>query len=55
MALIDFLSDSLFPPSLRQRLATRIQIERPDLSKQLEDERKKILEELEKQQQTKQP
>ena len=55
MALIDFLRDSLFPPSLRQRLAARIRIERPDLSKQLEKEEKKVLEELERQQQTEQP
>jgi hypothetical protein len=55
MALIDFLRDSLFPPSLRQALAARIRIERPDLSKQLEKEEKKVLEELERQQQTEQP
>ena len=55
LALIDFLRDSLFPPSLRQRLAARIRIERPDLSKQLEKEETKVLEELERQQQTEQP
>ena len=54
-ALIDFLNDSLYPPSLRQALAARIRIERPDLSKQLEKEEKKVLEELERQQQTEQP
>jgi len=63
LSIIDFLSDSLYPVSLRQSLAARIRLERPDLAEQLENEEKKILEEQQtsassvepNQQQTNQP
>jgi hypothetical protein len=63
LSLIDFLSDTLYPLSLRQSLAARIRLERPDLAEQLENEEEKYLQEQQtsvgpvepNQQQTNQP
>jgi len=51
LALIDFLEDAQFSPYLKSTLLGRIEVERPDLYEQLENERKK----LQKQQDTEQP
>ena len=40
-ALIDFLTDQLYPPYLRESLLSRIRIERPELFRQLEAELRK--------------
>ncbi len=63
LSLIDFLNDSRYPESLRQSLRARIQLERPALDEQLDNEEKKYLEEQQtsassvgpNQQQTNQP
>jgi hypothetical protein len=55
LSLIDFLNDSRYPGSLRQSLRARIQLERPALAEQLDNEEKKYLEEQQNQQQTNQP
>jgi hypothetical protein len=47
LALIDFLNDQQYLPSIRMALRNRIQIERPDLFEQLMEEEKKLREELE--------
>jgi hypothetical protein len=48
-ALIGFLSDQLYPPLLRQSLLGRIEVERPQLKKQLEKQEQQMLERIKKQ------
>ncbi len=55
LSLIDFLRDLRYPESLRMSLVARIQLERPDLAEQLENEQKKYFEEEQNQQQTNRP
>ncbi len=43
LALIDFLNDQQYPLNLRRNLLNRIQIERPDLYKKLEQEEKRLI------------
>jgi len=50
-ALLDFLNDAQYPVDLRIALRERIKIERPALSKQLEMQEKKMLEEARNSQQ----
>ena len=38
LALVDFLRDGQFPPNLKDSLLNRIQIERPDVYKQIEEQ-----------------
>ena len=49
-ALRDFLSDTQYPPQLRQNLMARIRIERPDLHEQLKQEERKLIERMQQQQ-----
>jgi hypothetical protein len=49
-ALRDFLNDTQYPPQLRQNLMARIRIERPDLHEQLQQEERKIIEQMKQQQ-----
>jgi hypothetical protein len=46
MALIDFLNDQQYLPSIRRALRNRIKIEKPDLFEQLMQEETKLQEEL---------
>ena len=46
MALIDFLNDQQFLPSIRRALRNRIKVEKPDLFEQLMQEETKMQEEL---------
>ena len=43
LALLDFLNDLQYPPNLRRNLLSRIRIERPDLYKQLQQERLELV------------
>jgi len=52
-ALLDFLNDQQYPPSLRRNLLGRIKVERPDLVEQLERQEEKMLEQLERLEQSK--
>jgi hypothetical protein len=45
LALLDFINDSWYPPNLRQNLLNRIQIERPELYEQLQQEEQKARQE----------
>lgn len=45
-SLISFLEDPIYPESLRQSLLARIEIERPDLYKRLQEQEKQVFEEL---------
>ena len=47
-ALFDFLNDQQYPLDLRLSLRGRIKVERPELSKQLEQQEKKLLKQSEK-------
>jgi len=47
-ALMNFLSDDLYPPNLRRNLLGRIKIERPDLYKQLEQQEEELRKQAEK-------
>lgn len=47
-ALLDFLNDGQYPPNLRQNLLGRIEIERPDLYKQLEKQEEELSKQAEK-------
>ncbi len=49
-ALIDFLEDEQFPPELRHRLLSRIEIEKPELRKQLEQQQEILMKQLEQSQ-----
>jgi len=49
-ALLDFFDDPLYPPNLKQNLLSRIEIERPELHKQLQQQEQQVLKELEKSQ-----
>jgi hypothetical protein len=49
MALRDFLDDWQYPPNLRSNLLGRIKIERPDLSRELMEQEKKLLEQAQQQ------
>jgi hypothetical protein len=55
LAISDFLADSAYPESLKRSLIARIQLERPELYKELENEQNKFSEEQQNQQQTKRP
>lgn len=58
MALLDFLNDSLYPVELRKALLARIKLEKPELAKQLEQQEKAFMKEVEeyrKNQQQNQP
>jgi hypothetical protein len=46
VALIDFLNDRQYVPSIRNALRNRIQVERPELYEQLMREEEKVREEL---------
>lgn len=49
-SLISFLEDPIYPESLRQSLLARIEIERPDLYKRLQEQEKQVFEELQQMQ-----
>ena len=49
-ALLDFFDDPLYPPNLKLNLLGRIEIERPDLAKQLQQQEQQVLKELGKSQ-----
>jgi hypothetical protein len=51
LALIDFLNDQQYPPYLRGGLLARIKVERPELLDQLEQQEKKLTEQLQKSEQ----
>ncbi len=46
VALIDFLNDNLFSAELRQRLLTRIRIEKPQLWEKLNQQREKLMKKI---------
>lgn len=48
LALLDFLNDSQYPPSLREQLLKRIKIERPDLYERFTQQEEKLRKEIEK-------
>ncbi|MHC4266712.1 MAG: hypothetical protein ACYSUK_12405, partial [Planctomycetota bacterium] len=50
LALRDFLNDTQYPPQLRQNLMARIRIERPDLYKQLLQQEREAIEQMQQQQ-----
>ncbi len=52
-ALIDFLNDQQYPPNLRGSLLGRINIERPKLAEQLEQQHQELLKRLEQSEQQK--
>jgi hypothetical protein len=47
LALIDFLNDQQYPPNMRLALFNRINLERPELAKQLEKKEEEVLKQLE--------
>jgi hypothetical protein len=47
LALIDFLNDQQYPPNMRMALFNRINLERPELAKQLERKEEELLKQLE--------
>ena len=49
-ALLDFFEDPLYPPNLKLNLLGRIEIERPELHKQLQQQEEQLKKELEKSQ-----
>ena len=49
-ALLDFLNDRQFPPSLRRNLLGRIRIERPELAEQLKRQEEELLKQSEQSQ-----
>jgi hypothetical protein len=51
LALVDFLYDPAYPPSLKNALQTRIKLERPKLYELLEKQKKTYMQQVEQQQQ----
>jgi hypothetical protein len=47
-ALLDFLNDGQYPPNLIQNLLSRIEIEKPELYKQLEKQEEELKKQAEK-------